>query len=485
MSKSKRKNQKYYQNNNANSVQKRNEEPVESFTRSLPDEMVNMTFSEILNEPERQESVEVKLDNETEQNNNVNVNEKNTDNVNNIERYINIGGTNMDIRAENGPDNVVAIKVVGVGGAGNNVVNRMVKSGTQGVEFIAINTDKQALAVSNANQKIQIGEKLTHGQGAGSDPDVGKRSAEENRSNIAKALENTDMVFITAGMGGGTGTGAAPTVAEIAREAGVLTVGVVTRPFKFEGKRRADQAEAGIQEMMGKVDSLLIIPNDRLKYATDQKVTLSNAFEIADDVLRQAVSSISDLIKNTGFINLDFADVTTIMKDAGFAHMGVGHSTGKGKAEDAAKLAVASPLMETSINGARGVLINITGSQDMGLEDVEAAATLVQEAAHPDANIIFGATFDDTMDDEIRVTVIATGFDNSAKQQAAPAEKKAAQPAPTAAPKVETFSEPVFSTPVQTETVSEPVVETAEPVETASDAEEDPFDSIFKIFNSK
>ena len=318
----------------------------------------------------------------------------------------------MDFKAENGPENVVTIKVIGVGGAGNNVVNRMVKSGTQGVEFISVNTDKQALAVSSADQKIQIGEKLTHGQGAGSDPEVGKRSAEESRSNIAKAVENADMVFITAGMGGGTGTGAAPTVAEIARESGVLTVGVVTRPFKFEGKRRADQAEIGIGDMLGKVDSLLIIPNDRLKFATDQKVTLANAFEIADDVLRQAVTSISDLIKNTGFINLDFADVTTIMKDAGFAHMGVGHATGKGKAEDAARMAVASPLMETSINGAHGVLINITGSEDMGLEDVESAASLVQEAAHPDANIIFGATFDDSMQDEIRVTVIATGFDD-------------------------------------------------------------------------
>ncbi|MBP3539581.1 MAG: cell division protein FtsZ, partial [Oscillospiraceae bacterium] len=319
----------------------------------------------------------------------------------------------MDFKADNGPENVVTIKVIGVGGAGNNVVNRMVKAGTQGVEFIAINTDKQALAISNANQKIQIGEKMTRGQGAGSDPDVGKRSAEESRNNIAKAIEDADMVFITAGMGGGTGTGAAPIVAEIAREAGILTVGVVTKPFKFEGKRRMDQANMGIKELLGQVDSLLIIPNDRLKYATDQKVTLANAFEIADDVLHQAVTSISDLIKNTGFINLDFADVTTIMKDAGFAHMGVGHAAGKGKAEDAAKLAVASPLMETSINGARGVLINITGSEDMDLEDVETAANLVQEAAHPDANIIFGATFDPTLQDEIRVTVIATGFEQA------------------------------------------------------------------------
>ena len=322
---------------------------------------------------------------------------------------------NMSFATESGPENVVTIKVVGVGGAGNNVVNRMVKSGTQGIEYVAVNTDKQALAVSSADQKIQIGEKLTHGQGAGSDPDVGKRSAEESRNNIAKSLENADMVFITAGMGGGTGTGAAPTIADIAREAGILTVGVVTKPFKFEGKRRMDQAMVGINELLGKVDSLLIIPNDRLKFATDQKVTLANAFEIADDVLRQAVVSISDLIKNTGFINLDFADVTCVMKDAGFAHMGVGRAAGKGKAEDAARMAVASPLMETSINGARGVLINITGSEDMGLEDVETAANLVQEAAHPDANIIFGASFDPSLDDEIRVSVIATGFDEPGK----------------------------------------------------------------------
>ena len=236
----------------------------------------------------------------------------------------------MDFKAESGPENVVTLKVVGVGGAGNNVVNRMVKSGTQGVEFIAVNTDKQALSVSNADQKIQIGEKMTHGQGAGSDPEIGKRSAEESRNDIAKALENADMVFITAGMGGGTGTGAAPIVADLAREAGILTVGVVTKPFKFEGKRRMDQANEGIKELLEKVDSLLIIPNDRLKFATDQKITLANAFEIADDVLHQAVTSISDLIKNTGFINLDFADVTCIMKNAGFAHMGVGRQPRSG-----------------------------------------------------------------------------------------------------------------------------------------------------------
>ena len=379
----------------------------------------------------------------------------------------------MSFQLETGPENVVTIKVVGVGGAGNNVVNRMVSSGTKGVEFIAINTDKQALSVSSATQKIQIGEKLTHGQGAGSDPDIGKRSAEESRNNIAKSFEDADMVFITAGMGGGTGTGAAPTIADIARESGILTVGVVTKPFSFEGKRRMDQAKSGISELMGKVDSLLIIPNDRLKFATDQRVTFANAFEIADDVLHQAVTSISDLIKNTGFINLDFADVTTIMKNAGLAHMGVGHAAGKGKAEDAARMAVASPLMETSIDGARGVLINITGSMDMGLEDVEAAANLVQAAAHPEANIIFGATFDDAMDDEIRVTVIATGFDDGPVTRASDVKNDQAPEKPqglfTAATEMAgTNSAPSAPAPAP-----------------APKKEEDPFDSIFKIFNSK
>ena len=310
-----------------------------------------------------------------------------------------------------GPDSVVNIKVVGVGGGGNNVVNRMVKTGTKGVDFIAVNTDKQALAVSSATYKIQIGEKLTNGQGAGSDPEVGRKSAEENRTQISKALEDADMVFITAGMGGGTGTGAAPIVADIAKELGVLTVGVVTKPFRFEGMRRMKQAEGGITELRNKVDSLVIIPNERLKLATDQKITMVNAFEIADDVLQQAVQSISDLIKNTGFINLDFADVSAVMKDAGRAHMGVGRAAGKNKAEEAAKMAISSPLLETSINGAKGVLVNVTGSMDIGLEEVETAANLVQEAAHPEANIIFGAAFDDTLEDELRVTVIATGFD--------------------------------------------------------------------------
>src|SRR5574344_2180239 len=330
----------------------------------------------------------------------------------------------MAFGLETGPDTVVNIKVIGVGGGGNNVVNRMVRSGTKGVDFVAVNTDKQALNVSSATYKIQIGEKLTHGKGAGADPEVGRKAAEESRNQIAKALEDTDMVFIAAGMGGGTGTGGAPIVAEIAREAGVLTVGVVTKPFKFEGPRRMRAADAGIEELRSKVDSLVIIPNERLKFATDQKITFSNAFEIAADVLRQAVQSISDLIRDTGFINLDFADVTAIMKDAGLAHMGVGRAAGKGKAEEAAKMAISSPLLETSINGARGVLINVTGSMDIGLEEVEQAATLVQQAVNVDAITIFGAQFDENLDDEIRVTVIATGFER------APAEVPARQAAP-------------------------------------------------------
>ena len=365
-----------------------------------------------------------------------------------------------------GPDNVVNIKVIGVGGGGNNVVNRMVRTGTKGVEFIAVNTDKQALSISAATQKIQIGEKLTNGQGAGSDPEVGRKSAEENRTQISKALEEADMVFITAGMGGGTGTGAAPIVADIAKELGVLTVGVVTKPFRFEGMRRMKQAEGGIAELRNKVDSLVIIPNERLKLATDQKITMVNAFEIADDVLQQAVQSISDLIKNTGFINLDFADVSAVMKDAGRAHMGVGRAAGKNKAEEAARMAISSPLLETSINGARGVLINVTGSMDIGLEEVETAANLVQEAAHPDCNIIFGAAFDETLEDEIRVTVIATGFDEKpaapAAAPAAPAPQAAPAPAPSAA--ADNFFSAAAAAPVQQPAAAVPPAPPADPV---------------------
>ena len=313
-------------------------------------------------------------------------------------------------------ERVVKIKVIGVGGAGNNVINRMIESGVNGVEFIAVNTDKQDLNKSVCKNKIQIGEKLTNGMGAGSKPEIGKKSAEESRASIAKVLEGTDMVFITAGMGGGTGTGAAPIVADLAHEAGILTVGVVTKPFKFEGANRMRQAEQGIQDLSEKVDSLIIIPNDRLKYVTDQKITFANAFGIADDVLKQAVTSISELVgfSQNVIINLDFADVSAVMKSAGRAHMGVGTASGREKAEQAASAAVSSPLLETSINGATGVLINITGSSEMTLDDVETAAGIVQEAANPDANIIFGATCSETFQDEMRVTVIATGFDGSA-----------------------------------------------------------------------
>ena len=307
----------------------------------------------------------------------------------------------------------VSIKVVGVGGGGNNAVNRMISTNIRGVEFIAVNTDKQALRSSNAPNQIVIGEKITRGHGAGANPEIGQRAAEENTEEIKSALAGADMVFIATGMGGGTGTGAAPVVARIAKEMDILTVAIVTKPFIFEGSRRMRQAEEGIRQLSQYVDSLVIIPNERLKQVSDTRITLFNAFEIADDVLRRGVQSISELINVPGFINLDFADVTSVMHDAGFAHMGVGRAAGKGKAEDAARMAVASPLMETSINGAHGVLINITGSEDMGLEDVEAAANLVQEAAHPDANIIFGATFDESMQDEIRVTVIATGFEEA------------------------------------------------------------------------
>ena len=321
-------------------------------------------------------------------------------------------------------ERVVKIKVIGVGGAGNNVINRMIDGGVAGVDFVVVNTDKQDLNNSRCKNKVQIGEKLTGGMGAGSKPDIGKKSAEESRAAIAKILEGTDMVFITAGMGGGTGTGAAPIVADLAHEAGILTVGVVTKPFKFEGANRMRQAEEGISELSGKVDSLIIIPNDRLKYVTDQKITFANAFGIADDVLKQAVTSISELVgySERVIINLDFADISAVMKDAGRAHMGVGIASGREKAEQAALAAINSPLLETSINGATGVLVNVTGSTELTLDDVETAAGIVQENANPDANIIFGATYSDEFEDEMRVTVIATGFEQKKEVVAAQAE---------------------------------------------------------------
>ena len=333
--------------------------------------------------------------------------------------------------AEAYQDRVVKIKVIGVGGAGNNVINRMIESGVDGVDFVVVNTDKQDLNKSICKNKLQIGEKLTNGMGAGSKPEVGKKSAEESRAIISKCLEGTDMVFITAGMGGGTGTGAAPIVADLAHEAGILTVGVVTTPFKFEGANRMRQAEAGIEALSGKVDSLIVIPNDRLKYVTDQKITFANAFGIADDVLKMAVTSISELVgfSDRVIINLDFADVSAVMKDAGRAHMGLGVASGREKAEQAAMAAVASPLLETSINGATGVLVNVTGSAELTLDDVETAAGIVQEAANPDANIIFGATYSEEFEDEMRVTVIATGFEQRAQANKGGASFGAAKPA--------------------------------------------------------
>ncbi len=324
----------------------------------------------------------------------------------------------MPFQYDDDIDEVVQIKVIGVGGGGGNAVNQMVNSGVQGVEFIAINTDKMALVRSQATNKIQIGEKITKGQGAGSKPEIGQKAAEESREEICAAIKGTDMIFITAGMGGGTGTGAAPVVAQMAKEMGILTVGIVTKPFSFEGKRRMQQAEAGIAALREHVDSLVIIPNERLKLVSEQRITLLNGFAIADDVLRQGVQSISELIQVPGLINLDFADVTSVMKDAGYAHMGVGRASGKDKAVNAANMAISSPLLETSIRGARGVIINITASPDIGLDEVEQASEMIHAAAHEDANIIWGAGFNDEMNDEMSVTVIATGFaeDRSAEQ---------------------------------------------------------------------
>ena len=309
-------------------------------------------------------------------------------------------------------ENVTTIKVIGVGGGGGNAVNRMVSDGLQGVEFIAMNTDQQALSKNHAATKVQLGSKLTKGRGAGADPEIGQRAAEESKDEIANALKGSQMVFITAGMGGGTGTGAAPVVAEVAHDLGILTVGIVTKPFSFEGKRKMGLAEQGIANLLMHVDSLIVIPNERLKMISQEKITLMNAFQAADNVLRQGVESISALINVPAFINLDFADVRSIMKDAGYAHMGVGSAKGAGKAENAAKAAISSPLLETSIAGAHGVIINITSSPDIGLEDVETAAGLITQSAHPDANIIWGTAFDENLSDEMRVTVVATGFDN-------------------------------------------------------------------------
>lgn len=305
---------------------------------------------------------------------------------------------------------MATIKVVGVGGAGNNGVNRMVENGLKSVEFISVNTDRQQLNVSKANKKIQIGEKLTRGLGAGANPEVGKCSAEESKSEIAEALKGADMVFVTAGMGGGTGTGAAPIVAEVSKEMGILTVGVVTKPFPFEGKRRMMQAESGIEELRQNVDTLIVIPNEKLLQVVEKQTSIMDAFKMSDDVLRQGVQGISDLITIPGLVNLDFADVKTIMLDAGVAHIGIGRASGEHRAQEAARQAIHSPLLETSIEGAGGVLLNVTGGKDLCLLEISEAADLVQKSVDADANIIFGAVIDEKLENEIVITVIATGF---------------------------------------------------------------------------
>ncbi len=319
----------------------------------------------------------------------------------------------MDNNIDDNPmmDGTATIKVIGVGGAGNNAVNRMVDSGIKNVEFIAVNTDRQALLLSKAATKIQIGEKITRGLGAGANPDIGAQAAEESKAEIAEVLRGADMVFVTAGMGGGTGTGAAPIVAQTAKDMGILTIGVVTKPFTFEGKKRQSQAERGVESLKGKVDTLVVIPNDKLLQIIDRKTSIVEAFKMADDVLRQGVQGISDLISVPGLVNLDFADVKTIMLNTGMAHMGIGRASGENRAEDAAKQAVQSPLLETSIEGARGVIINITGGNNLGLHEINTAAELVQRSVDPEANIIFGSVIDESLDEDIMITVIATGFE--------------------------------------------------------------------------
>ena len=334
----------------------------------------------------------------------------------------------FELEREN-TDYLPVIKVIGVGGGGGNAINRMVKMEVRNVEFIAVNTDEHVLRFSKASQKIQIGEKITRGKGAGSLPEVGQKAAEESKEEITALLKDTDMVFVTAGMGGGTGTGAAPVVAKIAKDMGILTVGVVTKPFAFEGKKRMAQAEQGIEQLAASVDSLIVVPNERLKYVSDQSITLQNAFTIADDVLRQGVQSISDLIVVPGLVNLDFADVTAVMKDAGYAHMGIGKATGKDKANVAAEMAISSALLETSIDGAESVIINITASPDITLDDIDAASSMISQRASESANIIWGAVINEDMKDEISVTVVATGFntDGTAKASTAASSKATAK----------------------------------------------------------
>ena len=365
-------------------------------------------------------------------------------------------------------DSGVKIKVIGVGGGGGNAVNRMIESNVQGVEFITVNCDKQVLFNSSAATKIAIGEKVTSGHGAGANPSVGKAAAEENLDDLKDVIRGADMVFITAGMGGGTGTGAAPVVAKIAKEEKILTIGIVTKPFSFEGKKRMLQAEAGIAELSEFVDALVVIPNERLKQISENRITLSNAFEHADEVLHRGVQSISDLINIPGIVNLDFADVSSVMRDAGYAHMGVGMATGRDKAEIAARMAVTSPLLETSISGATGILINITASPDISLDEVETASAMISNEAHPDANIIWGAAVDNTLEDTIKITVIATGFKS---------EEKPVAPVQTAQPTRTAFA----SAPVRPAQAPAQPAQTIKPENQDSLISDSDFDDIMSI----
>ena len=347
----------------------------------------------------------------------------------------------MGFEHDDSRDSGVCIKVVGVGGGGNNAVNRMISSNVRGVDFISINTDRQALKNSLALNQVVIGEKITKGFGAGANPSIGARAAEESLDEIKAALAGADMVFVTAGMGGGTGTGAAPVVAKVAHEMDILTVGIVTKPFAFEGKRRMDQAVEGIEQFAQYVDSLVVIPNERLKLVTDSRITLFNAFSEADDVLRKGVQSISELINLEQFINLDFADVTSIMAHSGLAHMGIGSATGKDKAQEAASMAIASPLLETSIKGATGVILSFWVSPDVGLEDIDIAANMVANECNPDVNLIFGVGFDENLEDEMRITIIATGFSEESNRAAAPKKAEAADAGEESAKKDEPKAE--------------------------------------------
>ena len=389
-----------------------------------------------------------------------------------------------DIECESG----VNIRVIGVGGGGNNAVNRMIAANIRGVEFVSVNTDRQALRKSEAPMQMVLGEKITKGFGAGANPEVGARAAEESIDDIKKMLAGADMVFVTAGMGGGTGTGAAPIVARLAHEMGILTIGIVTKPFSFEGKRRMEQAEQGIKELRQYVDSLVVIPNEKLKQVSDTRITLGNAFEIADDVLRRGVQSISELINVPGFINLDFADVTSVMKNAGYAHMGVGGATGPDKAELAARAAISSPLLETSIHGARGILISITASHDVGLEEVDLASSMISREAHPDANVIWGLAFDESLDDEMRVTIIATGCENKGEIPAVEAAPVAVEAPIVEAPVVPEVATPAPTTPEVAPAPAAPEAPVATTPASESDdfsISDDDFDNIMSIFRNR